>query len=174
MNGGPVTDVPSPIDLAAMPVAKLLELHADLLIELKRREIVRSANNPIGDYAELLFSKSFGWILNTNSSADADAADHHGLRYQIKGRRLASPRGSRQLGFIRRLPERPFDYLAAILFDERFRVSRAALIPFEIVQPRAAYVDSVKAWRFMLNDAVWQIDGVRDVTAELKAVEVLI
>ena len=152
------------IDLTNAPVSALLELHGDLLAELRRREVVRSANNPTGDYGELLFSRAFGWTLNGNSSADADAIDAEGLHYQIKCRRLTTPSGSRQLGFIRRMPDRPFDHLAAVLLDGNFRVLRGAILPYEVVQPRAVYVDSVKAWRFMLCDLVWGLEGVVDVT----------
>lgn len=162
------------IDLTAAPVSALLELHGDVLAELKRRDVVRSANNPTGDYGELLFSRAFGWTLNGNSSADADAVDAQGLRYQIKCRRLRAPNGSRQLGFIRRLPDRPFDNLAAVLIDAKFRVLRAAIIPYDVVEPRAAYVDSVKGWKFILRDSVWDLPGVIDATAELKAAELLI
>jgi hypothetical protein len=80
------------IDLTSVPVSVLLELHGDLLAELRRRDIVRSANNPTGDYGELLFSRAFGWTLNGNSSADADAIDREGIRYQIKCRRLVTLR----------------------------------------------------------------------------------
>jgi hypothetical protein len=104
-------------DLTDTPVSALLELHADLLAELRKRGVVRSANAPTGDYAEALFASAFGWELNTNSSADADAVDADKVRYQIKCRRLVTPKGSRQLGFIRRLPDRPFDRLAAVLLD---------------------------------------------------------
>jgi hypothetical protein len=152
----------------------VLGLHADILDELRRRRIVRSANNPTGDYGELLFATAFGWTLNGNSSADADATDETGTSYQIKCRRLAKPNASRQLGFIRRLPERPFDYLAGVLVDARFRVIRGALIPFETVGPRADYVDSVKAWRFILRDTVWEIPSVVDVTEQLRAAEAAI
>jgi hypothetical protein len=162
------------IDLTSVPVPKLLELHGDLLAELRRRDVVRSANNPTGDYGEMLFSRTFGWTLNGNSSADADALDSEGVRYQIKCRRLVTPKGSRQLGFIRRLPERPFDRLAAVLLDGKFRVLRAVIVPYEVVAPRATYVDSVKAWRFMLRDSVWGLEGVTDVTAELQATELAI
>ncbi len=160
------------IDLTNVPVSSLLELHVDLLVELRRRDVVRSANNPTGDYGELLFSRAFGWILNDNSSADA--VDAQGLRYQIKCRRLRTPKGSRQLGFIRRLPDRPFDKLAAVLIDGKFRVLRAAIIPYDVVKPGAAYVDSVKGWKFILRDSVWELPGVIDVTSELKVAERLI
>jgi hypothetical protein len=73
------------------------------------------------------------------------------------------------LGFIRRLPDRPFDHLAAVLLDGKFRVLRGAILPYEVVQPRATYV--VKAWRFMLREAVWEVPGVIDVTAELRSAE---
>lgn len=162
------------IDLGAVPIASLLELHVDLLAELRRREVVRSANNPTGDYGELLFSRAFGWALNGNSSADADATDAGGIRYQIKCRRLATPKGSRQLGFIRRLPEKPFDQLAAVLLNDRFRVTRAALIPYDVVRQRSSYVDSVKAWKFMLRDSVWDIASVVDVTGNLQEAELSI
>jgi hypothetical protein len=162
------------IDLTIIPVLSLLELHSDLLAELRRREIVRSANNPTGDYGELLFAKAFGWTLNGNSSADADAFDSEGIRYQIKCRRLATPQGSRQLGFIRRLPDKPFDRLAAVLLDGKFRVLRAAIIPYELVALRAVYVDSVKGWKFILRDSIWGIEGVTDATTALKAAEIRI
>ena len=159
------------IDLTNTPVSGLLELHGDLLAELRRREIVRSANNPAGDYAELLFKTAFGWRLNDNSSADADAVDAGGVRYQIKCRRLLTPKGSRQLGHIPRLPDRPFDMLAAVLLNDKFRVTRAAIVPYEVVKQHAAYVESVRGWRFMLRDSVWDIADVKDVTLELQEAE---
>ena len=123
------------IDLSDFPVSALLELHSDLLAELRRRNVVRSSNNPTGDYGELLFSRAFSWTLNGNSSADADAVDANGMRYQIKCRKLETAAGSRQLGFIRRLPEKPFDHLAAVLLDGKYRVLRGAIIPYEVVEP---------------------------------------
>jgi hypothetical protein len=162
------------IDLSDAPVSALLELHGDLLAELRKRRVVRSSNNPTGDYGELLFSRAFGWTLNGNSSADADAVDSAGIHYQIKCRKLETLTGSRQLGFIRRLPAKQFDQLAAVLLNSKFRVLRGAIIPYHIVESRASYVDSVKAWRFVLRDSVWDIDGVVDVTNQLRAAELLI
>ncbi len=162
------------IDLSDAPVSALLELHGDLLAELRRRNVVRSSNNPTGDYGELLFSRAFSWTLNGNSSADADAVDANGMRYQVKCRKLETAAGSRQLGFIRRLPDKPFDHLAAVLLDGKYRVLRGAIIPYEIVELRATYVDSVKAWRFVLRDSVWDLASVIDVTEKLRAAEAAI
>ena len=54
--------------------------------------------------------------------------------------------------------------LAAVLLDGKFRVLRGAILPFEVVQSRAVYVESVKAWKLMLRDAVWDLERVVDVT----------
>lgn len=48
---------------------------------------------------------------------------------------------------------------------------RGAVIRYEVVQPLASYVDSVKAWRFILRESVWDLPGVTDVTAELQKAE---
>jgi len=69
------------------------------------------------------------------------------------------------------LPDRPFDILAGVLFDEHFRVQKAALIPVELIQANASYVAHVNAWRLLLRDVVWTWPGVRDVTTELRAAE---
>jgi len=61
-----------------------------------------------------------------------------------------------------------------VLLDGKFRVIRGAIIPYDVVQPRGAYVDSVKAWKFILRDSVWEVPGVLDVTSELRAAELTI
>ena len=158
-------------ELESLKVRELLKMHADINTELRRREILRSANGPSGDYAELLFARAFRWKLQSKSASGFDAMDESGTRYQIKCRRLTPQNRSRQLSFMRRLDTRPYDVLAAVLLNEDFRVMRAALIPVEVVVEAAKFVASVNGWRFILRDAVWSIPEVRDVTDELKAAE---
>lgn len=87
--------------------ADILQLYAHALEELRRREVLRSSNNPSGDYGELLFSRAFGWQLQNNSSSGYDAIDGDGIRYQIKCRRITPHNPSRQLSYIRNLPDTP-------------------------------------------------------------------
>ncbi len=87
--------------LADVPVSDLLAGYGALLDELRRREIVRSSNNPLSDYAERLFCDAFRWKREANSSSGHDASDAAGVRYQIKGRRLTRHNRSRQLSAIR-------------------------------------------------------------------------
>ncbi|WP_439502531.1 hypothetical protein [Aminobacter ciceronei] len=148
-------------------VRDLLILHSQIMDELRERDIVRTANAPLGDYAELLFATAFGWSLEGNSSTGHDATDAAGIRYQVKSRRLTPRNPSRQLSAIRRLPEHTFDFVAGVLFDELYRVTKAILIPHAVIVARAKRVEHTNSWRFMLDDRVWQIEGTLDVTADI-------
>ena len=58
-----------------------------------------------------------------------------------------------------------------MLFGEDYTVLRAALIPCSIAAERSTYVEHTNSYRFLLRDDVWNAPGVRDVTAELRIVE---
>ena len=96
-------------DLAKYSEKELLRLHASVIDELKRRKIVRTKNNPVGDYTEWLVSKTLRLELANNSVSGYDATDADGTRFQIKGRRVTSDSRSRQLGAIRNLDAKDFD-----------------------------------------------------------------
>lgn len=156
------------MNLKPLSVSALLQTHSEILDELRRRGVMRSANNPTGDYAEWLFCSAFGWKQAANSVKGYDATDADGIRYQIKGRRLHQHNSSRQLSAIRDL--NGFDILAGVLLDARFDIARAALIPSEVVSRRASYSRHTNSQRFHLRDEIWQIEGVRDVTSELRLI----
>jgi hypothetical protein len=120
---------PSCLDVQNLTVSELLSAYGAILDELRRREIVRSSNNPLSDYAELLFCKAFGWSRGNNSAAGHDAIDGTGVRYQVKGRRLTRQNASRQMSAIDNLDKTPFDQLAGVLVGEGFRIIRAASCP---------------------------------------------
>ncbi len=159
--------------VASMSNADLMQLYGSVIDELRTREVVRTGNAPLGDYAEYVFAKAFGWTLEGNSASGFDATDIAGVRFQIKARRLRNNTpGERQLSVIRSLPDTKFDVLAAVLFDRNFKVCRAALIPHAIVMKRAAFIEHVNGWRIILDDNVWNEPGVRDVTLQLAAVAI--
>lgn len=159
----------SETQLSRLTALELMRMHGAAIDELRRRRICRTGNSPLGDYAEHLFAKSFGWKLEGNSTAGHDAIDSKGVRYQVKTRRVASgARGERQLSVFRQLPDAKFDVLAAVLLDREYEVFRAALVPFAIVLSRSTPVHHVNGWRFFLDDEVWALAGVVDVTATLR------
>jgi hypothetical protein len=153
----------------ARKVNELLELHGAILEELREKKIVRSSNGPVGDYAELLFSRAFSWVLEGNAASGHDAKNGEGQRYQIKSRRITRHNNSRQLSFIRRLPDKRFDFLAGVLFNADYSIYRAAIVPHNLLEPRCRFSKHANGWLFKLEDDVWTMPEVRDVTDELKA-----
>lgn len=158
-----------PNGLQDLSTAKLLHLHAEVLAQLRARGLVRTGNNPVGDYAEALFARAFGWTVEANSARGHDAVDAEGQRYQIKARRLTAHNASRQLGILRNLDQTPFDHLAAVLMDERAAILRAIIVPISVVREHSKFMAHVNGWRFMLRDAMWDHPGARDVTPQLTA-----
>ncbi|MBI1272951.1 MAG: hypothetical protein GC131_02560 [Alphaproteobacteria bacterium] len=156
--------------MALVNPKELLKIYAEIVNELQRRGITRSANNPAGDVAELLFCRAFNWRQENNSKAGFDAIDAQGMRYQIKARRITTYSKSRQMSAIRDLGGAPFDFLAGLLFDESYEVTRAAIIPRVVVVECSKYVDHTHSHRFLLRDNIWDDVRVRDVTKELRAV----
>jgi hypothetical protein len=165
----PVSPPANDLALAGLATNELLSRYSAVLEELRERGIARTGNAPLGDYAEYLFAKALHWQLADNSVAGHDATDRAGLRFQIKARRLRTgSAGERQLGILRNLPAANFDFLAAVLFARDFSVWRAALIPHSQVLARSSHIKHVNGWRFILDDGVWGLAGVRDVTSDLK------
>lgn len=153
----------------ARRINELLELHGAVIEELRERNVVRSANGPVGDYAEFLFAKAFGWTLVNNSQKGYDAVDEGGQTYQIKSRRITPHNKSRQLSSLRKLPEKHFDFLAGILFNADYSIYRAVIIPHEIIEPRSRFSTHTNGWIFRLEDDVWSVPTAKDVTPQLRA-----
>lgn len=151
-------------DLASYSVADLFSQYAAILRQLRLRNIIRTENSPVGDYGEYLFREAFGWKLAGNSEAGHDAQCSAGIRYQIKTRRLAAPSASRQLGALRKLDQRNFDFLAAVLLAPDFSVLKAVLIPYDVVLAHSIYGAHTNSWRLILDDRLIGTQGVRDVT----------
>lgn len=168
MNGSNAAPLPV---LSGFSPSQLLDLHSRIIDELRARQLVRTSNNPVGDLAEYLFCKAFDWERAGNSHAHLDAIDTAGVRYQIKARKITAHNASRQLGAIRELDKGHFDFLAAVLFSERFEVRRAILIPHSLLGEHAKFVARTNSHKFFLRDDVWNYTGVRDVTSELQAVD---
>ena len=121
-------------------VQGLLKTYSETLKELRKRNLIRSANNPVADIAETLVALALKLELTRGSTAGHDAKDSHGVRYEIKGRRITKENKSRQLSFIRGLDEDHFDFLVGVLFDENFFIMKACIIPKSTVLKLAKYV----------------------------------
>lgn len=125
--------------LKELEVKELLQLQASITKELKDRGIVRTQNQPLGDYTEWLVAKALDLQLEASSKAGYDGISKAGVRVQIKGRRVTPFNNSRQLSVIRKYNEKDFDELAAVIYNENFDVIEALMIPHEVIGDYASH-----------------------------------
>lgn len=152
--------------ISSLSILELLDHHGAVLEEIRRRKLFRTSN-VVGELAELLFCRAFGWTLQPTSNKSVDAIGPDGVRYQIKGRMETGSAGSRELGAIRSLDANGFDFLAALLVGPRFQVTKAMLIPHSVVTRYAAKTADGSAHRLRLSVAVLHAEGTTDVTSEV-------
>lgn len=155
-------------NLSTLSNSELLALHCQVMGLLRERGVVRSSNNPVADYTESLVAKALNATLVTASQAGYDAVGADGTRYQVKGRRLTARNGRTQMSAIRNLASKPFDVLAAVVFDENLQVRYGALIPHAVVLELARYTAHTNSHIFLFPPAVLTRPEVTDVTGALK------
>jgi Family of unknown function (DUF6998) len=128
---------------------ELLALWGSLMSELNARGIVRSDNNPLGDYCEFLVAAHYGVKPEANSNAGYDVEVPDGERIQVKGRRL-NARGRKPPHFsgMPKLDDEPppFDLLIGLIINRDFSVFGAWQIPVERVRHYAIYNAHTHKW----------------------------
>ncbi len=154
-------------DWEGLTVPELLRCFADILDELKERKVVRTRNNPVGDYAEWLLTQRLGLLLERNSKRGYDATDTSGKRYQIKSRRLDQTNESKQLSVIRNLDTNEFDYLVGVLFNRDFTVREAYKIPHSVIREHAHFSEHQNGYILHLQGEVLAAPGVENITKVL-------
>ena len=141
-------------NLGAFATSDLLLTYSGVMRELRRRGVLRSNNNPVSDIAEWLAAKAFDLTLAVKSEKTFDAVASDGTRYQIKSRRLTPENDSTQLGVVRHLDARGFDYLLALYFDEDFILASAYRIPHEAVCEHSLWSEAQKGHVLHAKDAL--------------------
>lgn len=154
-------------DVRAASASTLLKTYRSVLGELRRRGIVRTANAPTGDLAELLVAKAFGGSLAPNSERSYDVAVPDGRLIQVKSRMLAGGlRRERQLSTIRTWG---FTHLAVVFFDVDYSVQRASLIPVDLARDASVEDRHVRGNRIMAFDVFLDQDGTEDITSLVRS-----
>ena len=154
--------------LADLTITELLEAHSAVLAELRNRGVLRSSNNPTGDYTEWLVAEGLGLRLNKNSEKGYDATDADGVKYQIKGRKLSPSNSSTQLGVIRDLDKQEFDFLIAVVFETDWQVKCAVKIPHAVLEGLAKHRKHVNGHVLHVRPSLFEIPRVEDVTSVLR------
>ncbi|MFJ2491452.1 DUF6998 domain-containing protein [Pseudomonas iridis] len=155
------------MNLANLQTKELLKLHSRVIEELRSRGVLRTMNNPVGDYAEWLVASALGLKLANNSAAGHDAESEDGKKIQIKARRVSTTNKSRQLGVIRNLDKCDFDELVAVIFSESYEVVEAVSIPHSVISEYSAHRSHVNGHVLNLRGKLLSDNRVRDIRAEL-------
>lgn len=156
------------LDLTELEPIELLQLQANATAELKRRKIVRTNNNPLGDYTEWLVAEMMNLKLEGNSKAGYDAISDAGVKFQIKGRRVTPENPSRQLSAIRNYGEKDFDWLIAVIFDKDFQVLNAYLVPHEVIGDYYPHRNHVNARVVVMSGAILEDKRVMEITSQFE------
>jgi hypothetical protein len=130
VGGGPAW---SGSDVSALEVNALLALYASVMTELRKRNVIRSFNNPVGDLGEGIVCRVLGLTLADRSVKGYDATGPDGTRYQIKTR-WQRAEGWRNFVGLRDLEEGLFDRMALlVLRAEDFEPRLLFHFPYEMV-----------------------------------------
>ncbi|NVZ66379.1 hypothetical protein HX867_30155 [Pseudomonas gingeri] len=157
------------MNLSDLSISELLKLHAAAIDELKNRGVLRTKNNPVGDYAEWLVSSALNLTLANNSAAGHDAESSDGKKIQIKARRITANKHSKQLGVIRNLEKNDFDELIAVIFNESYEIIEAYLIPHAVISKYGAHRAHVNGHILHLRGALLLDSSVLNISDKLNA-----
>jgi hypothetical protein len=148
------------------PTPRLLAAYADILAELRRREVVRSANVPAGDLAETLVARAYGGELGPSSQKSWDVRAADGRLLQVKCRVRAA--GSRAGGFSF-LRSWAFDACVFVNLEaQTYDVVAAVEVPMQAVCRVASHVEHVNGWRVPTSTDLRELHGAVDVTDRLR------
>lgn len=120
-------------DVDPNSICNLFATYNEVMKKLRDMGVIRSSNNPIGDYGEYLISRRLGLTLTEKSSQGVDAIDKLGIKYQIKSRRLSPENRSRQLGGFRDLNRNLFDFCLAGIFSYDFQLKELWKLPHDVI-----------------------------------------
>jgi hypothetical protein len=188
----PLRDRPAepwlPPDLESASLADLFTLYGSILDELTRRDVVRTRNQPLGDYSEWLVWHALSGQQSANRSeksfditADLSAellaglgpqdGGHRGARIQVKARAVSPTPKHHQLQ-TSPFHAHGFDYLALVLHEESdFSIRRAVLLPTAAAlahaKPASARRDDVL--RLRMTSAVMGDPTAVDITERLQS-----
>lgn len=149
----------------------ILGLYSELLEELRRRDVVRSSNGPIADYAEWLVCEALKLRRAKPSEKGYDAQDESGARYEIKARRYTEHSRTTHFSPIRDLEGVHFDYFVGVLFEVDFSVREALILPRKVVVDLAKYREHVHGWILSIHFWMVAVSDVRNITLELRSVQ---
>lgn len=150
-------------DVTRLSVKDLMRLEASIVKELRRRDLVRTNNKPLGDIAEYVVWLARGGVLEPNSTKSHDITTASGHRIQVKAMaNRAAGAGARFSPF------RSAGYHTAVflVFDHAFEIVEAFEVGAEAIEAHVRYIPHVAGRQPSLTQV--RALGI-DVTAEMRS-----
>ncbi|MGF2949269.1 DUF6998 domain-containing protein [Microbacterium alcoholitolerans] len=150
-------------NVTRLSVKHLMQLEASIVTELRRRELVRTNNKPLGDIAEHVVWLARGGVLEPNSTKSHDITTASGHRIQVKAMaNRAAGAGARFSPF------RSAGYHSAVflVFDSTFEITEAYEVEADLIEAHVRFVPHVAGRQPSLTQV--RTLGT-DVTAEMQS-----
>lgn len=128
-------------DPTGRTTAQLLRDWSAAMRELRRRDVVRTNNNPVGDIAEAIVAEHYGGERGSFAQAGWDVKLADGQRIQVKAMRQTPDNKRRNVSPIR---DADYDLVVIVIFDEDFVVTEGLVIDRATVEdlfPVKTYVN---------------------------------
>lgn len=155
----------SSVRVEDLSVFDLIRIHRQALYELRNRGVIRTLNQPQGEWAETLVKVAYGGQLAPMSEKGYDVMTPDGTRLQVKARALDYPKIGSNITSVFR--SREFDAMVVVLLHRSdLRVAKAAELSLETVCANARYRKHVNGWVLVPNEALMS-QGI-DKTEELR------
>jgi hypothetical protein len=158
-------------DLSTFSDSGLFSLYRAILSELKSRDVIRTENAPVGDYAEYLVATALGGHLAPNAEKSWDVLGNDGEKLQVKARVVAEPARPGQLQLS---PFRSFGFDSAVivlLSATGYAVSRASKVPRHVVETFAIHRKHVNGKVLFARPDIMGHPDATDLTTALRAVQ---
>ncbi len=155
------------MDLSKLTHGELFTLHSNVMGELRKRALVRTANNAVADLGELLFCSALGWRREHQQGKDIDAITPNNERVQIKARRMTRDKEASRSGIIR--DKEGWDLVGFAMFNPDFSIKLAVIIPRHVALQHLKWSNRQQGWYISLTRKFWDEVGLIDVTETLRA-----
>jgi hypothetical protein len=131
--------------------AELLQDWVATMRALRKRDVIRTNNNPVGDIAEAIVHAHYGGERASFSQAGWDVRTPDGERIQVKSIRTTPTTKRRNLSPIR---DSDFDSVVVVVFDEDFNVTDALKVRRDVAEELSVYRAHVNGRILHLSSAL--------------------
>ena len=153
--------------LKKLTVFELLRVHRWTLRRLIYLEVIRSFNQPQGEWAELLVQEEYNGELAEKSNKGYDVIDEHGWLLQVKTRAVEDDTTSLDASDFRSFE---FDKLVLVRLDgEDLSVQKAAMLTVDQVKDIVGWEEDKPNKRYRLKSDDATMDKGERITACLQA-----